>query len=253
MEISIYSTIVFIVVVIEFSLATIVFLGSKRYFAKIFSGLILIHALWATIEAIFHGTTDQNIANFLILYTHYLGGILATAFFYFTLTYPENKRPKIKVFTWLVLVQIVILFFYGQGLVIQETFSVDMPQRWGWVWGPLAPLFHITFFGFWGAGLFVFLRKFTKATGKNRADLLFILSSMTITVIPISVITIILPAFGTFTYGWLGSITSLAWVAVLAYSIIKRHKMNVRAVLAEIFVLAAAIVLFVNIFVLFVS
>lgn len=249
MEISIYSTIVFIVVVIEFSLATIVFLGSKRYSAKIFSALILLHALWTTIEAFFHGSADQGLANFLVLYTHYVGGIIASAFFYFSLTYPENKQPSNKIHLGIVLFQLAALFAYGQGLVIGEAYPIGQPQQWGWYWGPLAPLFHVTFFGFWGAGLIVFFRKLLRSSGEDKANLTFMLVAMSVSVLPISVITILLPSLGIFTYGWLGAITSVAWVAVLAYSIIKRHGMNVRAVLAEIFVLAAGIILFVNIFV----
>jgi signal transduction histidine kinase len=249
MEISIYSTIVFIVVVIEFSLATIVFLGSKRYSAKVFSALILLHALWTTIEAIFHGTTDLGVANFLVLYTHFLGGVIASAFFYFTLTYPENKHPSNKILLGIIFFQLIALLAYGQGWVVGEVFSLDQPQRWGWYWGSFAALFHITFFGFWSAGLFTLYKKLRRSSGEDRTNLRFMLAAMSVSVIPVSVIIILLPAINIFTFGWLGAITSLAWVAVLAFSIIKRHNMNVRAVLAEIFVLAAGIILFVNIFV----
>ncbi|MCK5026898.1 MAG: PAS domain S-box protein [Candidatus Pacebacteria bacterium] len=249
MEISIYSTIALIVIIIELSLAVIVFFENKHFSARMFSALIFLHTLWVIVEAIFHGTPNQDIANFIILFTHYLGGILSAAFFYFSLTYPENKRPSSKIFVGIVLTQLILLFLYGKGFIIGEAFPVDGIQRWAWQWGPLWFMFQISFFGFWIAGLTILFQKFRKASGEIKKNLRFLILSMIISILPVSIVTIILPSIGIFDYSYIGSITSLGWISILAYTITQHYKTNVRAVLAEVFVMAASIILFVNVFV----
>ncbi len=249
METNIYSTIFFIVIIIEVSIAVVIFLGNKHFSAKVFSALILLHAVWVTAEGFLHGTTDPSIANFLVVYIHYLVGAIATAFFYFALSYPEDKHPSWKFFTGLIALQILLLPFYGAGLVIEKASYVDGLQQWGWDWGMLRYIFHATFFGSLGASLMVLYSKLRKASQENKKSITFLLAAMTLTVLPVSIITIILPTFDIFTYRWIGSILSLVWISVLAYSILKLHKMNTRAVLVEIFILAASAILFLNIFI----
>ncbi len=249
METNFYSTVALIVITIEFSLAVVVFLKNKRFSARIFSALIFLHTLWVVIEVIFHGTSNIDTANFIVLFTHYLAGILSTAFFYFSLTYTEDKHPKSSVFGGIVLLQVVLLLLYGKGFIVGNSIPLDGIQRWAWQWGPLWFIFQIVFFGFWTAGIVVLYQKFKKMSGQVKKDLRFLLISMVISIIPISIVTIIFPSIGIFEYSWIGSITSLGWVSVLAYAVIRHHKMNVRAVLAEIFVVAAAIILFLNIFI----
>lgn len=249
MEMSIYSTIVSIIIIIEFSLAAIVFFESERFSAKVFSSLIFLHALWSTLDAALHSATQQSLADFLTLYVHFLGGVLASVFFYFALSYPRDEHPDKKVFFGIIALQVVLLFLYGNGLVIESSFFVDGTQKWGWDWGPLWFLFHATFFGFYGAGLAILLKKAQNGDSTEKKSLGRMFVTMIVSIVPITVGTIILPALGIFSYGWIGSATSFVWVLALSASLIEHHRMNVRAILAEIFVLAAAMILFVNIFI----
>lgn len=248
MEITIYSTIVFICVVIILSLATVVFFEDKRPASRIFSGLAVLYIAWIIVELLFHQTVNFHVANFLIHYSHYLGGIVASAFFYFTLVFPENKYPNKKIFAVLVLLQIIFLFFYKENLIIGNVFPVDGLQGWGWNFGPLRFIFYGTFFGFSTAGLWVLYRKSIKeadTTRKNKLTRLLFIIFMSL--LPITLVTVILPVFGIFTYGWIGSFCGLGWMLSLAYFLIKDIPSNTQAISSEIFIFGAAIILFANV------
>ena len=75
------------------------------------------------------------------------------------------------------------------------------------------------------------------------------LITMILTILPVSIVTVFLPIFDIFAYSWIGSISSLAWISILAYSMLKLYKMNARATLVEIFILVTSAILFINIFI----
>ncbi|MCK5027288.1 MAG: hypothetical protein KAS07_02635 [Candidatus Pacebacteria bacterium] len=103
--------------------------------------------------------------------------------------------------------------------------------------------------GFWAAGMTMLYLKYKHSKEKERSQNFYMFLAMMIAIIPTSFLNIILPDFGYYTFDWVGTLTSIPWVSVLAYSIIKHNQMSVRVVLTELLVLTAILIFFISIFV----
>jgi PAS domain S-box-containing protein len=265
---------IFLVALIEISVASVIGLGSRERAAKAFVFFIGVHILWIISHGFFHGidpnvaistvglfkffhiTTGQQIATFFVQLNFFLGGVIASLFYYFTLTFPKNDKPRDFVLPTIVFINTVMFFacFYFGNVVNNAQYIGNIfggeNQGWKWNYGNMRYLFDIIFDGFFILGLYTLYKK-SKITSDTleKTRLRFMLWGLVTSILPSSIVNVILPNLGNFNYDWLGPISSLLWMSVISYSIFKYRQLNTRAVLSEILIFVLGIILFINIFV----
>lgn len=251
MEINLYTCLIWLAAITIGSLGLVVFLGSRNLSSRAFSFCTLWVAIWITCVGLFVGTKDIKTAIFFSRLTYYLGSVIATSFLYFFLTYPDDKRPK-KIFTlFLLALQIIYLYlFLFTDKIISGLFPINAPHPWGWHFGILSFLFELSFFSFFIFGICILYKKFHLNSDPNvRANLKYMIWTIIVGATPPSLMCIILPRFGYFGLNWLGPVTEILWIPIIAYSIIKYRQMSIRAVITEVLAIAMAVIFFINIFI----
>jgi signal transduction histidine kinase len=199
----------------------------------------------------FVASKDQGVAIIFSRLTYYLGTIIGASFLYFFITYPEDKKPK-NILTILLIINEILLayIFIFTNNIINGVFPLKNLDQLGWQFGKLSFIFEIFFIGYFIAGLIILYRKYYSCINpKIRINLGYMFWAMIIGIIPPSVICIILPRFGYFDLNWLGPVTEIIWIPVIAYSIIKYRQMNVRTVVTEVLAVGMTVIFFINIFI----
>lgn len=252
MEITSQVTLIWLTAIFTASLGLVVFIGSKNLSSRAFAYSVFLDSIWIASVGFFISSISSAEALFMGRLTYFLGGCISAAFFYFFITYPEDKRPKAYVALLLILSQIVFgyLFFFT-NLMIPEVFHTQNPNVWDWSFGPLSFLFELFFFGFFIFGIAILYKKYQLSTSASstKSNLKFMLWAMMLGTFPPSLMGVILPRFDIFILNWLGPITEIIWVPIIAYSIIRYRQMNVRAVVTEVLAIAMAAIFFINIFI----
>jgi signal transduction histidine kinase len=156
------------------------------------------------------------------------------------------------VITWsLISLQLISAYLYiFTDTIIYGVYPINAAHPWAWHFGVLSILFELSFFGFFLAGVLILYRKIrTNSEPDIKTNLKYMLWTIVIVASPASVTCIILPRFGYFNLNWLGPITEVVWIPVIAYSIIRYRQMNVRAVVTEVLAIAMTAIFFINIFI----
>lgn len=235
------------------SLTLVVFLGSKKPESRSFALTTFLVTWWIVSHALFHGSQNETVAYVFVRLNFFLGTVIAMTFFYFATTFYNQKHASWQLAIPLVLTGMIftVLFFGPETshMILSGVESYAGPQGWSWLKGPMWYFFDIFFIGFWMAGMTMLSLRYFKSEGEERTRNLFMVVSMFVAVAPPLFMNILLPDFGYYALDWVGTLTSLGWVSVLGYSIIKHNQMNVKVVSAEILIITAALLLFFSIFI----
>jgi signal transduction histidine kinase len=92
------------------------------------------------------------------------------------------------------------------------------------------------------------LFKYFHNTGIIKTQIAYVLIGTFITTVSGLIANLIAPAFGYFSFFWLGPVTSLAMSITIAYAIVQHHLMDVKIVATEIFAILITSVFFGEIF-----
>ena len=245
-----YSILIFVSASVVASLATVIFLGSKKLSSRLFAFTLMITVIWMVGVGLLKSSAGENLAELFVPLTYYLGGLIAAGFFYFCLTFPTDEKPKRWVAPLIILIEVLFIPIYYNGLISYDAFYIGGIQNWSWHFGPLWFLFDIFFNGFFILGLTNLYRKYLSwPEGTDKTNLKFMFWSMVVALIPASIVNIILPRLGYQELNWFGPVSSLAWVSIFSYSIFRYRQMDVKAIAAEVFVLVMSIVLLGNVFI----
>jgi len=245
-----YSILIFVSASVVASLATVIFLGSKKLSSRLFAFTLMITVIWMVGVGLLKSSAGENLAELFVPLTYYLGGLIAAGFFYFCLTFPMDEKPKRWVAPLIILIEVLFIPIYYNGLISYDAFYIGGIQNWSWHFGPLWFLFDIFFNGFFILGLTNLYRKYLSwPEGTDKTNLKFMFWSMVVALIPASIVNIILPRLGYQELNWFGPVSSLAWVSIFSYSIFRYRQMDVKAIAAEVFVLVMSIVLLGNVFI----
>ncbi|MCX6715767.1 MAG: ATP-binding protein [Candidatus Taylorbacteria bacterium] len=251
MEITVYAVLIWITAVLIGSLGVVVFLGSKNLSSRVFAHSVLWITIWIIGVGLFIANRDENMVLFSRL-TYFLGTTIATSFLYFFITYPEDKKPS-SLLGWVLIISQYLLayIFIFTDKIIYNTFPIkNVYHIWGWSFGQWSYLFEILFFSFFVYGITILYKKYLLSSDRiTRKNLKLMLWAITVGTIPPSICCIILPRFGYYNLNWLGPVTEIIWVPIIAYSIIKYRQMNVRAVVTEVLAIAMSAIFFINIFI----
>ena len=245
-----YSILIFVSASVVASLATVIFLGSKKLSSRLFAFTLMITVIWMVGVGLLKSSAGENLAELFVPLTYYLGGLIAAGFFYFCLTFPTDEKPKRWIAPLIILIEVLFIPIYYNGLISYDAFYIGGIQNWSWHFGPLWFLFDIFFNGFFILGLTNLYRKYLSwPEGTDKTNLKFMFWSMVVALIPASIVNIILPRLGYQELNWFGPVSSLAWVSIFSYSIFRYRQMDVKAIAAEVFVLVMSIVLLGNVFI----
>ena len=251
------STIISVVTAIMTGLGIIILLGSKTTVSRTFVFALTTALVWSCVMIILVAIPEKetSLGNFVNKLSYITGLFVALSFLYFCLVFTTNKK-----LTWwvpfsitmlgfcstLMLLYTDILFGDGKWKGYAQSMGVHI---WGADPGRIPFLYDILFVAIFTTGIvFIYKKMKSSKDPKEKTQLKFMFWTITVGFVPPSIVSIILPSLGTFQYDWIGPTSSLLWIFIVAYSIIKAEQMNVRMVLIEVLVLAGLLLLFVNIF-----
>lgn len=210
-ELNIFSLFNFFAAILIGSLGLVIFLGSHTHSSRAFVHNMFWVAAWIAGVGLLTSTTNAETSLIYSRLTYYLGSTIAAGFFYFFLTYPENKSPN-KLIPWLLLVlQILLCYvFIFTDKIIYNTEITSYPNVRVWEFGTLSFIFELFFFGFFISGIGILYMKFRKCRDMiAKANLKFMLWVIIVGATPPSLMCIILPRFGYYDLNWLGPITEI--------------------------------------------
>src|SRR3989344_3047965 len=202
---------------------------------KIFALVTVAIAIWTVAAIIFRAIPDYlNNVTARLLYA--APTLMPTAFLYFTAIFPPDHIAKRALILSLPMLNIaMILFVWYTSLVID---SVRFDQIDGKIisFGSgylIYSLYYLLLFGF--SYLFLF-QKYWAATGINKIRIRFLLIGTVLTTIVGLVTNLLLPWWGIYTYYiWMGQISTLILVIMIAYAIVKHRLLNIKIITSEIF------------------
>ncbi len=236
MLISIYSLYIWIVAIFTGGTVIAIYLGSDEASSKSFSFSVSLVTLWIIIVGFLLSTKNYSNAVILTRLPFLLSSLIAISFTHFFYTFPENVYPPKRVTLFLISLSVVFIYlFMFTGEVIDKPFMLEHAPGFGWHFGGMSYLFELSFFGFFAFGIRRAYLKYKAATDLAvKRHIKYIVSVVVVGSIPPSLLSIILPRFGYFDLNWLGPITELFWIPIIAYSIVRHRLFSVKVIAIEL-------------------
>ncbi|MES2216497.1 MAG: histidine kinase dimerization/phospho-acceptor domain-containing protein [Patescibacteria group bacterium] len=245
MEIHINSILIWITAITIGSTAITVYLGSDKLSSRAFAFCILIVSLWITSAGFLTSVENPVILTFASKLNYFLGGNIAAGFLYFFYTFPDDTHPPKRLTCSLLLLQIIFFFLYFfTDCIIGASFSNGT-----WILGPFSFLFDIFFFGFFIYGIVILVKKYISASDVQiKKHIKFMTWVIIVGFLPPSLFSIILPRFGIYNLDWLGPVSEVFWIPIIAYSIIKHRLFNTKVIAIELVTFALWIIILIRTF-----
>ncbi|MFA6314785.1 MAG: HAMP domain-containing sensor histidine kinase [Candidatus Paceibacterota bacterium] len=144
----------------------------------------------------------------------------------------------------------MLYVFLFTNLIIKSVFPLTVSHPWGWYFGSISFIFEIFFFGFFIFGTLILFRKYRICNDlRTKANLKYMLLVIIVGATPPSILSIILPRLGYFDLNWLGTVSEIIWIPIMAYAIFKYRQMDIRAVVTEVLAVGMTVIFFINIFI----
>jgi len=238
-------------VVVDLILGFIIYTNAKaKKNGLFFSSISFAVAAWAFSRFLFEIVSVQNVNFQAITIWLYISACLIPLFFvFFTYTFPEEQAVlnywKIFciAFPTVIITSLVILDGFILGTVKETPFGYKTITFGS---GYLLYGIYIVSYFLWGYIRLLF--KYFHNTGIIKTQIAYVLIGTFITTVSGLIANLIAPAFGYFSFFWLGPVTSLAMSITIAYAIVQHHLMDVKIVATEIFAILITSVFFGEIF-----
>ena len=231
----------------------IYYVSTKTISTRIFVVLLLLVSMWSISIGIMELPNTLGFI-FVLVYSiqisYFLGILISSTFLLFSFSYPYDKN-LIRRHIFILLIVIIIfacLIFFTDTIIVQSSVTRNITHP-VWSYGSLWFLFDAYFVGCWFLGIFVIYKKFLNEKEiVLRRHLKILVIALIIGVIPPIVTSIFLPRFGVYSYDWLGPASSLIWIMVVAYSIVKHNLFNIKVIAIQIVTFGLWIFMIVRIF-----
>ncbi len=245
-----YSILIWIAFILIISTIIAVYLGSKKPSSRAFCFSVLLVSLWVGVSGFYQLLHEAESVDFFVRMSYFLGGTIPASFIYFFYIFPEEKKPPDSLFVALLLLEVVFAFlFFFTNLIISGVYPLDGGQLWGWNFGPLSFLFEAFFFGFFGFGILLLLKKYKASNeAKMKRHLKHMLWVIIVGAIPPSLVSMVLPRFGYFSLDWIGPVSEIFWIPIIVYSVIRHNLFNAKIVIIELLIFVLWIMIFTRIF-----
>ena len=157
----------------------------------------------------------------------------STTFFIFTVVFPDNKKMSWRLQIFLLLENVAIIFLCFHPTFIIQGVEVVLSQEPIILWGPLYFLFSLHISGWFLAGFVILFKKYIKATGIVKKQILYILIGYFIGSNLAMITNLVLPWFGYFELNWLGQFFSTFLAIFTTYAILRLNLLDIKLVTAE--------------------
>jgi hypothetical protein len=262
---SFYAFSTFFIAVVVLNISLIIFLGGKNTSSKLFALAAFFHFLWLFSVGIAYLLTDPILVALAVRNGYFVGLSIPFILFFFSLIYPENREIS-RNMKYVILFGIFCIFIlvyakdifslfrpYLGDLISEQTIitasKITKNGYLGWDFGFLIQFWAMLFYGLGFSFVATLYQKYIFQTDELlRKQALFMLLAMVIGMSGVFLCNIMLPIMGIFSLFWFGVLTSLGWVAVVGYSIIKQGQMKVHTVTAELLVVALILIMFIGMF-----
>lgn len=243
-------------------LAVIVFVGTRNTSPHIFSFAVLATSFWIFVMGIDLGITQTesscvlSLLDFIPRLTYYTGSVIIMLLYYFMVTFPDGERIPWIEKSILITSLITLPLYFLTDLIVGggttewiENTNIIGAEIWSWTTGPLNIAYTLFFNSIFLLGIAKLLKKAMFTTDlKIREQSLVTFWALFVGIVVPSLVNILLPMIGIYSYNWVGTITHIIWVTMISYSIIKHNNMSVRIVATEVLIVAAIFLLFISIF-----
>src|SRR5574343_296391 len=245
---SIYSNYIWFTAILIICLCIIILIGNRNKSSVAFAILSLTTSIWVISQGFFISTTNYHIAEKLIRFQYILGILISIIIYNFSRIYHDNKTISqrnriISVTTSLIF---IILICFSNSIII-GVYKIDDIEGWEWKFGHLHLIYDITFYLLWSTAILNLFKKYKSSTGLAKNNLLNMLYVLTIGVIPTTTMAIFLPSVGYFKLNWISPISSIIWVIILLYAIIKYQQLNVKTIIPVLLTISITVLFFINI------
>jgi hypothetical protein len=262
-----YGLSTFFIAVIVLNISLIISLGSKDSSSRLFALASFFHFLWLFSIGLSYSLIDPDLVAFALRNVYFVGLVIPFILFFFSLSYLEDhvftqRTRNIMVFGILAM----FLFVYAKDILslLGAPFNTFLKEQTvitvskitedgylGWNFGFLSLLWAILFYGFGFSFVAKLYQKYAVQTDEVlRKQALFMFLAMVIAMIPAFLFNTTFPFMGIFSFFWYGVLSSICWVSIVGYSIVKQGTMNVNTVTAELLVFAMILLMFVGFFVI---
>lgn len=192
--------------------------------------------LWGWGVGFFFWVSDPKLTDFFARFVYFAGGLIAPAFYYFTLCFNEKEaisnRKKFLIF----FPSFIFLLFYFFTDLIIGGFAETTEAR-GFVYGQIRLIFDIHLWIFFVLALRKLLKKYKGSSEKQIQTQIIFITLGTYTVLVVGGLTnLFLPLFYDFRFIWMGPVTTLIWVALVTYALLKHQLLNTKVIATELFV-----------------
>lgn len=204
---------------------------------RAFAALSLFIVFWSSAITLFYVFSDEHQLFFAAKSVYFLGGLIASAFFYFAVVFASGVFASQIWWSAIIIPQSVlfVLYYFSDWLIWGYVAQNGMR---GFLFGPAIGIFYFHFFLFFGFGLVILARMRKNADTALRKKLRSILFGSIIGVTGAGWTNILMPLFGDASLVWLGPFLVIIWPLSIAYGIRKHRLFNVRIITAEILIFA---------------
>jgi signal transduction histidine kinase len=153
--------------------------------------------------------------------------IIAAAFFYFSLIFPQEKRSI--GLNKIVVISIFLIIFVFLSLTKYMVHSVQWETLIS-QYGVAHKLFTVYFISLMIGGIFFLMKSFRNSTGLARIQIKYCFLGIFLTSFPAITLNLILPSVGTSRFSHLGPSSTLIMLSFFTYAILKHRLMDINIV-----------------------
>ena len=233
-----------IVIVLNLAIGLFVLVSRPRHIInRSFALAVLGTSLWSL------GLTLMAMTHQFAFYdkvTIYGFLILLTGFLLFARTFP-NGEPLRKRFFFAFVPIIFLACVTPLNLIIQSAdFSPDdniVPTN-----GPLFPLFAIICIGTLVGSVILFIRTYRKALGVARQQMNYFVFGLIIFLLSAGLFDVFLPSIGIFQLNFLGPISSIIFIGLTAYAIVRHELLDIRIIIQRSLIYTVLLVIILSLY-----
>jgi signal transduction histidine kinase len=237
--------------VINFSLALIIYSGSrKNRINQVYTIIVLNVAAWCLGMFMYRGVQSSELAIFWAKFYYVATAIVPVSLLYFAYLFPKKK---IFINKWLDLFLLVIALFFivspflGGSIIVNviphsnmedEIFFGSMLNAWG--------VYLISYFVL---AFFLLFKKYRQSTGIEKLQIGYVSVGSFLSIFIGMITNHVFPLyFHNPNYAWIGPFGTIIMVIFVSYSALKHHLFSIKIIATELFTFAVMMALLTKVF-----
>lgn len=211
-----------------------------------FSAFLFSIVIWTLSFLAFSRANNPQAALFWRRLTPAGSSLIGAFFLYFTVVFPEGKRPLQLWLRLLILAPGFILSFFSvfsgllvAGLIVYENTPLFLSKPF---FGPLYPLFSLYFISFFLGGVAILLWKYRRLEGREKLQIWYVLFGVGVAGGAGILISLIMPLLGFSGLFTTGPLFTLILAGFISYAFIRHRLLNINDFLSRGTVFFAAII-----------